>query len=193
MGFHEFFYWFIYAASCPLFSQDYYSIHIKVLKNLAFNNSKGHFIAFNTSFYNISNIKTSIFFSTTSFKYFFFIIFYSFFYIFFTLPLLSLLSLPLNPTILPTVSHHNTNSQHAQNPNITNNLHNLTPHKPTTQTQPPTKNPPPIPQTYHPCTTNKNPPTKNPRNPNNHHDAHANDQQISKLMPTLISPQRQCP
>ena len=62
MGFHEFFYWFIYAASCPLFSQDYYSIHIKVLKNLAFSNSKGHFIAFNTSCYNIPNIKTFIFF-----------------------------------------------------------------------------------------------------------------------------------
>ena len=70
-----------------------------IVKILAFTISKHYFYNFNSSFYNILNIKTSIFF-TTSFKYYFFIIFYSFFvFIFFILSLSGLtisLSLPLS-------------------------------------------------------------------------------------------------
>ena len=46
-----------------------------LLKNLAFTISKTNFIIYNTSFYNIPSIKTSIFFNIP-FKYSFFIIFY---------------------------------------------------------------------------------------------------------------------
>ena len=85
-----------------------------ILKILIFSISKSHFIIFNISLYNTLNIKTYIFFLTTSFKYYFFIIFYSFFvFIFFILSpswshyfsLLLRLSLFLNPTILPIGSH----------------------------------------------------------------------------------------
>ena len=79
-----------------------------IVKILAFTISKHYFYNFNTSFYNILNIKTSIFF-TTSFKNYFFIIFYSFFvFIFFILSLSGLtisLSLPLGLTISPSWSH----------------------------------------------------------------------------------------
>ena len=62
---------------------------LTMVKILAFTISKQYFYNFNTLFYNIPNIKTSNFF-TTSFKYYFFIIFYSFFvFIFFILSLWS--------------------------------------------------------------------------------------------------------
>ena len=95
-----------------------------IVKILAFTISKHYFYNFNSSFYNILNIKTSIFF-TTSFKYYFFIIFYSFFvFIFFILSLSGLTislspSLPLRLTVLTqqsypplATSHHNSNDHH---------------------------------------------------------------------------------
>ena len=105
-----------------------------MVKILAFTISKQYFYNFNTLFYNIPNIKTSIFF-TTSFKYYFFIIFYSFFvFIFFILSLQSHClspspSLPLSLTVSPSLllgltvstqqsypplatSHHNSNDHH---------------------------------------------------------------------------------
>ena len=89
---------------------------LTMVKILAFTISKQYFYNFNTLFYNIPNIKTSNFF-TTSFKYYFFIIFYSFFvFIFFILSLwshclsLSLsisLSLPLSFSVsLSQPSNH---------------------------------------------------------------------------------------
>ena len=89
-----------------------------IAKFLVFTISKHYFFNFKISFYNIPNIKTSIFF-TTSFKYYFLIIFYSFFvFIFF------ILSLPLGLIIstqqsypLPPTSHHNSNNhQNDQRP-----------------------------------------------------------------------------
>ena len=103
---------------------------LTMVKILAFTISKQYFYNFNTLFYNIPNIKTSNFF-TTSFKYYFFIIFYSFFvFIFFilslslvslslSLSLLVSLSLPLRLTVSTqqsyppsATSHHNSNDHH---------------------------------------------------------------------------------
>ena len=67
-----------------------------ILKNLAFTISKYYFYNFNTSFYNIPNIKHFIFF-TTLFKYSFFNIFIHFL-LFLTLPL------SLSPIISPSFS-----------------------------------------------------------------------------------------
>ena len=71
-----------------------------IVKILAFTISKHYFYDFNTSFYNIPNIKHSIFF-TTSFKYSFFKFF---FFLNFSLSLC--LSLPLSLHLSqPTASH----------------------------------------------------------------------------------------
>ena len=71
-----------------------------IAKFLVFTISKHYFFNFKISFYNIPNIKTSIFF-TTSFKYYFFIIFCSFFvFILFILSLWShCLSLSLSVSL----------------------------------------------------------------------------------------------
>ena len=106
---------------------------LTMVKILAFTISKQYFYNFNTLFYNIPNIKTSNFF-TTSFKYYFFIIFYSFFVFIFSSSLSGLTvslspSLPLNLTVSPSLllgltvstqqsypplatSHHNSNDHH---------------------------------------------------------------------------------
>ena len=65
-----------------------------MLKKLAFTISKTNFIIYNTSFYNITSIKTSIFFNIL-YKYYFFIIFIHF--LFFLS--LSSVSLFLNPML----------------------------------------------------------------------------------------------
>ena len=83
-----------------------------IVKILAFTISKYYFYNFNTSFYNIPNIKHSIFF-TTLFKYSFFNIFIHFFFNYFSL------TLCLSPTVSPSFSTHgttHTQASHCQPP-----------------------------------------------------------------------------
>ena len=78
---------------------------LTIIKILAFTISKHYFYNFNTSFYNIPNIKYSIFF-TTSFKYSFFKLLL--FFLISHSPSVSLshcLSIFLNPRLV-TASHH---------------------------------------------------------------------------------------
>ena len=85
-----------------------------IVKILAFTISKHYFYNFNISFYNIPNIKHSIFF-TTSFKYSFFNIFIHWF----LSPLLVTLSSSDHPHSQPTIHHLHkpTTNHHPQNPN----------------------------------------------------------------------------
>ena len=110
----------------------------RVLKILAFSNSKSHFITFNISLYNTPNIKVSFFFFFLQLHLnilflFFFILFFFILSLFVSLslsPSLSLsLSQPSNPTHRqpPATSHHNTKTQShltATSHRNSNNHHN---------------------------------------------------------------------
>ena len=98
-----------------------------ILKNLAFIISKTNFIMYNTSFYNISSIKTSIFFNIP-FKYSFFIIFY-----FSSLPPLSLsFSSQLFSAPPATASTHPYHNYHIHTPSLPLATSNRTKSPPTT-------------------------------------------------------------
>ena len=105
----------------------------KILKNLVFSISKTDFITYNTSLYNISYIKTSIFFFfNTSFKHSFFIIFYS-----------SSLSHPVSLFLNPSPPPANPPSKkhtHTQQTHQAKKTHTVNPHpNPPLPIKPPSK------------------------------------------------------